>query len=419
MANSDKNIVITPYIGNASTDPQIVFSGANANVGAQNITLSVLPTSNGTLSFSGSAGQLLTITNNLTGTIFSVNDVSGIPSIEVLSTGTVKLAQYSGNVLIAGTTTDGVSKLQVTGAANVSSLRIAGYGQVISSTGTWTGPSSGLTGNTGATGAQGNTGATGTQGLTGATGTQGIQGNVGATGTQGLTGATGTQGIQGNVGATGTQGLTGATGTQGIQGNIGATGASGIQGNIGATGLRGTTGFNGATGVQGNVGSTGLNGATGLTGATGASGLTGSTGPQGATGAGATGASGVQGNPGATGATGLTGSTGPSGSATFPLANGTSNINAAVNANITVGVGGTANVAVFATTGEYVTGVISAGGNVFGNNYSAVGVYLNSNTLPGGGSINTPGRNGLMAGPITVATGNTFTVANSTVLVIV
>ena len=334
MANSDKNIVITPYIGNASADPQIVFSGANANVGPQNITLSVLPASNGTMSFSGSAGQLFTITNNLTGTIFSVNDVSGIPSIEVLSTGTVKLAQYSGNVLIAGTTTDGVSKLQVTGAANVSSLRIAGYGQVISSTGTWTGPSSGLTG---------------------------------------------------NVGATGVQGLTGATGVQGL---------------TGATGLRGTTGFDGATGLRGT---TGFNGATGLTGSTGA---------------GATGASGLTGNPGATGATGLTGSTGPTGAATFPLANGTSNINAAVNANITVGVSGTANVAVFATTGGFVTGVVSASGNVLSNN-EITNIYFNSNTLPGGGTLNSPGFNALKAGPITVASGNTYTVSNSSVMVIV
>ena len=36
--------------------------------------------------------------------------------------------------------------------------------------------------------------------------------------------------------------------------------------------------------------------------------------------------------------------------------------------NITVGVGGTSNVVVFATTGEYVTGVVSASGNITGPN---------------------------------------------------
>jgi hypothetical protein len=136
MANSDKNILITPNIGSSTGDPSIVFSAANANVGPYNITARVYPVSNGTLSFEGNTGQLFSITNNLTGTIFSVNDISGIPSIEVLDTGIVKIAQYNGNVIIAAnTTTDTVSKLVVNGAANIGSLRITSYGNVISSTG--------------------------------------------------------------------------------------------------------------------------------------------------------------------------------------------------------------------------------------------------------------------------------------------
>jgi hypothetical protein len=96
MATSYKNIVITPNTGNTS-DPKIVFSGANTTVNTD-ITMYTYPTSGGTLSFEGSAGQLFSINNSLTGSIFSVNDVSGIPSIEVLDTGVVKLAQYGGNV---------------------------------------------------------------------------------------------------------------------------------------------------------------------------------------------------------------------------------------------------------------------------------------------------------------------------------
>lgn len=115
MANSDKNILITPNIGSASADPKIVFSGASASVGPQNIMLQVYPTNSGTLSFEGSAGQLFSITNSMTGTIYSVNDVSGIPSIEVLDTGLVKLAQYSGNVVLGSGTDDG-SKLQIKGS---------------------------------------------------------------------------------------------------------------------------------------------------------------------------------------------------------------------------------------------------------------------------------------------------------------
>ena len=50
---------------------------------------------NGTLSFEGSAGQLFSITNQLSsGSIFSVNDISGIPSIDVDADGTIQLAPF-------------------------------------------------------------------------------------------------------------------------------------------------------------------------------------------------------------------------------------------------------------------------------------------------------------------------------------
>ena len=122
MALSDKNLVITPNIGSSSDDPKIVFSGADASTSAQNITLKTYPTNSGTLSFEGSAGQLFSITNSLSGTIFSVNDVSGIPSIEVLDTGLIKLAQYSGNILLGTATDNGVDKLQVNGSARINKL---------------------------------------------------------------------------------------------------------------------------------------------------------------------------------------------------------------------------------------------------------------------------------------------------------
>ena len=53
-----------------------------------------------TLSFSGTSGELFSVTDDLTGTIFSVNDVSGLPSIEVLANGEITMAEFSGNVNI-------------------------------------------------------------------------------------------------------------------------------------------------------------------------------------------------------------------------------------------------------------------------------------------------------------------------------
>jgi hypothetical protein len=72
------------------------------------------------LSFSGAAGQLFSIADTMTGTIFSVNDVSGMPSIEVFDTGKIQLAELSGNVLIGSSTDNGTDKLQVTGSARIS-----------------------------------------------------------------------------------------------------------------------------------------------------------------------------------------------------------------------------------------------------------------------------------------------------------
>jgi hypothetical protein len=66
--------------------------------GTKQITARMLNTD--VLSFQGGAGELLSLSDSMTGTIFSVNDVSGIPSIEVLDTGVIKLAQYSGDVKI-------------------------------------------------------------------------------------------------------------------------------------------------------------------------------------------------------------------------------------------------------------------------------------------------------------------------------
>ena len=121
MALNDRDILITPNKG-TSTEATIAFIGANTLTSAT-ITLHVYNSSTtGQLSFEGTSGQLFSIVDSLAGTIFSVNDVSGIPSIEVLDTGQIKLAQYNGYVSILGTTSatntsSGV--LQVAGGVGV------------------------------------------------------------------------------------------------------------------------------------------------------------------------------------------------------------------------------------------------------------------------------------------------------------
>lgn len=179
MANSYKNIIIVPNVNAANgVDPYVSFRGANTAVNTE-IALKVYPDSSGTLSFEGTSGQLFSITNDLTGTIFSVNDISGIPSLEIDANGIIQLAQFDGNVRIGNVSYDGSSFLSVANSANIGSLRIRNYGQVIAANGMWTGPNTGLIGPQGAQGAQG------FQGNTGSQGSQGFQGNTGAQGAQG------------------------------------------------------------------------------------------------------------------------------------------------------------------------------------------------------------------------------------------
>lgn len=122
MANSHKNIVITPNVGSASAYPAISFTGADA-VNSGTITLSVYNTgTTATISFSGQSGQLFSISDTMLGTIFSANDVSGIPSIEVLDSGLVKLAQYNGQVVISTATAISNAKLTVQGNAYINGI---------------------------------------------------------------------------------------------------------------------------------------------------------------------------------------------------------------------------------------------------------------------------------------------------------
>ena len=99
MANSDKNIVITPNISNTA-EPKIVFTGGNNNP----TTLRTLD--DGTLSFEGGTGQLFSISNTITGNvIFGVNDVSGFPIIETYANAHVQFNRLGGRVSIGPNTT--------------------------------------------------------------------------------------------------------------------------------------------------------------------------------------------------------------------------------------------------------------------------------------------------------------------------
>jgi hypothetical protein len=85
MANSDKNIIITPNIGQ-SGQPSFSFIGA----GNSSVTLKALDDSLGTISFQNSgSGQIFGLDTNITGltrnngSIFRVNDNNGFAKLSV------------------------------------------------------------------------------------------------------------------------------------------------------------------------------------------------------------------------------------------------------------------------------------------------------------------------------------------------
>jgi len=87
--------------------PNMVINGTGVVIGATATT--------NKFEVVGTAGQLFSVSDSFSGTIFSANDASGIPSIEVLDTGLVKLAQYNGQVAISTATVVSGSALTVNG----------------------------------------------------------------------------------------------------------------------------------------------------------------------------------------------------------------------------------------------------------------------------------------------------------------
>jgi hypothetical protein len=77
--------------------PRLNFSGGTSTITAQTLA-------DGTISFDSTAGQLFSISNSLTGTIFAINDISGLPSFEVTDLGIIKLNELYGQTVIGSGT---------------------------------------------------------------------------------------------------------------------------------------------------------------------------------------------------------------------------------------------------------------------------------------------------------------------------
>ena len=99
MADSHKNIVITPNNNVATSLPNIVFTGYENDPMTMNVTDGVSGGNKG-IDITGSEGQVFNVTPELnTGSFFRANDISGLPAIEAKSDGKLIFNQFNqGNV---------------------------------------------------------------------------------------------------------------------------------------------------------------------------------------------------------------------------------------------------------------------------------------------------------------------------------
>ena len=118
---------------NASATAEAIYTTSTFNLDPRtgNVAIGTTATSN-KFEVAGSYGQLFSVADTFTGTIFAASDISGIPSIEVLDTGLVKLAQYSGQVTINTATSISSSGLTAWTATWVRSIIVNQNGRIAS-----------------------------------------------------------------------------------------------------------------------------------------------------------------------------------------------------------------------------------------------------------------------------------------------
>jgi len=102
------NILIIP------SSASIQFSGSSAN------TIRLQVEESGSIAFYGKSGSLFGITDILSGSLMSVNDISGLPILEVFSDDRVVMGTFNKNTLVVTGSRIGIDKVNPTTDLDIS-----------------------------------------------------------------------------------------------------------------------------------------------------------------------------------------------------------------------------------------------------------------------------------------------------------
>jgi len=111
VANSANNRIITSVdSSNGNAEASLTFDGSSLIVtGSTTLYRSGSVGDTDVLSIEGGLGNLFSITDELSGSLFSVNDISGLPVLEVFSDNTIKMGTFGAEALFIGDAISGSS----------------------------------------------------------------------------------------------------------------------------------------------------------------------------------------------------------------------------------------------------------------------------------------------------------------------
>jgi hypothetical protein len=120
---------VFPYTGSAIITGSLIVTGStsikqsNGTISGSSLTVYGSGSSLPVFTVQGSQGELFSVTDSLSGSLFSVNDISGLPVIEAFSDNTVLLGSYQAPALL----TTYKTVLTASGNFTLSSLPTASY----------------------------------------------------------------------------------------------------------------------------------------------------------------------------------------------------------------------------------------------------------------------------------------------------